>query len=137
MIKLLTPSVDYTEKYNDWLKSLPDYIYALVFIIKRFHRGDADTNWRENFAVDIVNGSPGHELKYNGRKLVGDYLRVGFVGENSWRTFKLRQDFASADKIHTEDDISVSVVVPGRKLSRIGNVTLPANSYKFVENCEF
>ena len=137
VIKLLTPSVDYTEKYNDWLKSLPDYIYALVFIIKRFHRGDADTNWRENFAVDIVNGSPGHELKYNGRKLVGDYLRVGFVGENSWRTFKLRQDFASADKIQTEDDISVSVVVPGRKLSRIGNVTLPANSYKFVENCEF
>ena len=137
VIKLLTPSVDYTDEYNDWLRSIPGYIYALVFIIKRFHRGDADENWRDNFAVDIVNGSPGHELKYNGRKLVGDYLRVGFVGENSWRTYKLRQDFAAAEKIQTEDDISVSVVVPSRKLERIGQVTAPSHSYKFVKNCEF
>jgi hypothetical protein len=137
VIKLLTPSVDYTDKYNEWLTSIPGYIYALVFIIKRFHRGDADANWRDNFAVDIVNGSPGHELKYNGRKLVGDYLRVGFVGENSWRTYKLRQDFAASEKIQTEDDISVSVVIPGRKLNRVGKVTHATNSYKFVENCEF
>jgi len=137
VIKLLTPSVDYTDEYNHWLTSIPGYIYALVFIIKRFHRGGADENWRDNFAVDIVNGSPGHELKYNGRKLVGDYLRVGFVGENSWRTYKLRQDFAAAEKIQTEDDISVSVVVPGRKLERIGQVTAASHSYKFVKNCEF
>lgn len=137
VIKLLTPSTDYTDEYNDWLRSIPGYVYALVFIIKRFHRGGADASWRENFNVDIVNGSPGHELKYNGRKLVGDYLRVGFVGENSWRTYKLRQDFAAAAKIQTEDDISVSVVVPARKLKRVGDVTPPSNSYKFVENCEF
>lgn len=137
VIKLLTPSVDYTDEYNAWLTSIPSYIYALVFIIKRFHRGSADANWREQFTVDVVNGSPGHELKYQGRKLVGDYLRVGLLGENSWRTYKLRQDFAAAEKIQTEDDISVSVVVPARKLQRIGEVTVPSNSYKFVKNCEY
>lgn len=135
VIKLLTPSVDYTESYNNWLRSIPSYVYALVFIIKRFHRGDAD--WRSVFTVDIVNGAPGHELKYKGRKLVGDYLRVGLLGENSWRTYKLRQDFAAAEKIQTEDDISASVVIPGRKLEHIGEVTPSAHSYKFVKNCEF
>jgi hypothetical protein len=137
VIKLLTPSVDYTDAYNDWLTSIPSYVYALVFIIKRFDHGDADANWRDLFTVDIVNGSPGHELKYDGRKLVGDYLRVGLLGENSWRTYKLRQDFAAAEKIQTEDDISVSVVIPGRKLSRVGKVSPPTNSYKFVANCEY
>lgn len=137
VIKLLTPSIDYTDDYNDWLTSIPSYVYALVFIIKRFDQGDANLNWRELFTVDIVNGSPGHELKYDGRKLVGDYLRVGLLGENSWRTYKLRQDFAAAEKIQTEDDISVSIVVPGRKLNRVGKVTPPTNSYKFVKNCEY
>jgi len=91
VIKLLTPSVDYTEEYNEWLRNIPGYIYALVFIIKRFHRGDADTDWRQNFSVDIVNGESGHELKYGERKLVGDYLRVGLLTANTWRTYKLRR----------------------------------------------
>jgi phosphoenolpyruvate carboxykinase (diphosphate) len=135
VIKLLTPSVDYTEDYNKWLGSLPDYIYALVFMIKRFYRGE--TNWREIFTVDIVNGTSGHELKYGERKLVGDYLRIGLLGDKIWRTYKLRQDFAAAEKIQTEDDISASVVVPGRLLGNMGNVGSPATSYKFVDNCEY
>jgi hypothetical protein len=137
VIKLLTPSVDYTEEYNDWLRSIPGYIYALVFIIKRFHHDDAYADWRKNFSVDIVNGESGHELKYGERKLVGDYLRVGLLTENTWRTYKLRQDFAAAEKIQTEDDISASIVVPRSRLNSVGEVTLPAHSYKFVENCEF
>ncbi|MBI1309943.1 hypothetical protein GC176_01450 [bacterium] len=137
VIKLLTPSVDYTGEYNEWLRSIPGYIYALVFIIKRFHRGNADTDWRQNFSVDIVNGESGHELKYGERKLVGDYLRVGLLNSNTWRTYKLRQDFAAAEKIQTEDDISASVVVPHSQLNSVGEVTPPAFSYKFVANCEF
>ena len=136
VIKLLTPSPDYTDAYNEWLEEIPDHIYAVVFIIKRMHAGDP-AEWRKFFSVDIVNGHPGHELKYGDRKLVGTYLRVGLLGENTWRTYKLRQDFAPAQKVQTEDDISVSVIVPRRALQHLGNVLTEEVSYKFVRNCEF
>lgn len=136
VIKLLTPSVDYTDEYVSWLEEIPDHIYAIVFIIKRMHTGDS-AEWRKHFSVDIVNGHPGHELKVGDRKLVGTYLRVGLLGENSWRTYKLRQDFAPAQKVQTEDDISVSVVVPRGVLQHLGNTLTEEVSYKFVKNCEF
>ncbi len=136
VIKLLSPSPDYTDAYNEWLEQIPDHIYAVVFIIKRMHTGEPN-EWRKHFSVDIVNGHPGHELKFGDRKLVGTYLRVGLLGENTWRTYKLRQDFAPAQKVQTEDDISVSVVVPRRGLQHLGNVLTEEVSYKFVRNCEY
>lgn len=136
VIKLLTPSVDYTDTYNQWLEEIPDHIYAIVFIIKRMHTGEPE-NWRKHFSVDIVNGHPGHELKFGDRKLVGTYLRVGLFGESTWRTYKLRQDFAPAQKVQTEDDISASVVVPRRALQHLGDVITEETSYKFIRNCEY
>lgn len=135
VIKLLTPSADYTDEYNAWLSTIPNYIYSLVFIIKRFHVRDAEADWRRDFSVDMVNGEPGHELKYRNRKLVGTYLRVGLDDQRNWRTFKLRQDFAAAAKLATQDDISVSLVVPARRLRNL-NPNHVAGSFKFVENCE-
>lgn len=136
VIKLLSPSSDYTDEYNDWLASIPSYIYPIVFIIKRFDRAEWGENWREHFSVDEVNGFPGHELKYNDRKLVGTYLRVGFTGDHSWRTYKVRQDFAAAGKLQIEDDISASVVVPGGALPLVEQPESTQKSYKFVVNCE-
>jgi hypothetical protein len=143
VIKLLTPSPQYTDEFNAWLQSIPSYIYAMVFIIKRFQSPEWHGGWREHFSLDIVNGSPGHELKYHDRKLVGTYLRVGLEAGGAWRTFKVRQDFAAAAKIQTEDDISASVVVSADALRRgAGGQELLSryqNSlrYKFIENCEF
>ncbi|MCA9173175.1 MAG: hypothetical protein KDB14_01610 [Planctomycetales bacterium] len=137
VIKLLTPSVDYTDEYNQWLGSIPSHIYALVFIIKRMHRMSEDHDWRRHFTVDITNGTPAHELKYNGRKLIGAYLRVGLQDEQAWRTFKLRQDFLPAQKVQMEDDISASVVVPQRLLDHLGNYVERQESCKFTENCEY
>ena len=74
---------------------------------------------------------------------MGTYLRVGLEAGGAWRTFKVRQDFAAAAKIQTEDDISASVVVPADALRRgAGGQELLSryqNSlrYKFIENCEF
>jgi len=136
VIKLLTPSTDYTDEYNAWLASLPNYIYPMVFIIKRFYKPEWGENWREHFGVDIVNGFPGHELKYGERQLVGTYLRVGLGKSGAWRTYKLRQDFAAAAKIQQEDDISASVVVPREKLSHLSPAQRGKSS-KFVINCEY
>ena len=99
VIKLLTPSTEYTDEYNAWLSSIPTHVYAMAFIIKRFSKPSWNGKWQSHFGVDIVNGDDGHELKYDNRKLVGDYLRVGLDSHGRWRTFKVRQDFAAAAKI--------------------------------------
>ena len=135
VIKLLTPSSGYTGEFNAWLDAIPNHVYAIVLIIKRFYNPEWGPNWRDHFFVDIFNGSPGHELKHEDRKLVGTYLRVGLLGENTWRTFKCRQDFLSAEKLQTEDDITASTVVPARHLEGLAEGS--ASSVKFAQNCEF
>lgn len=136
VIKLLTPSSDYTADYNAWLASIPNHVYPIVFMIKRFYKPEWGTEWRKRFGVDIVNGVPGNELKFGDRKLVGTYLRVGLMQDGAWRTYKARQDFAAATKIQTEDDISASVVIPASQVRGIKRAS-PPTSYKFATNCEF
>lgn len=135
VIKLLTPSAEYTDDYNGWLRGLPQYIRQLVCTVKRYYRQDWDENLREHFTVDRINGALGHELKFDNEKLVGNYLRVGFDTDGSWRIYKLRPDFYPADKVQLEDDITASVVVPRDSLSGVGaEYTNP--SLKLVQNCE-
>ena len=136
VIKMFTPSDEYTKEYNEFLASIPSHIYAIVFIVKRFAKPNWKQSWRNYFSVDVVNGADGHELKYGNRSLVGLYLRVGLDTQGRWRTYKVRQDFAAADKIQLEDDITASVVAPGRYLPNLPNAT-DDKSYKFVANCEF
>jgi hypothetical protein len=137
MIKSLTPSTDYNDGFNEWLASIPNHVYAIALIIKRFYSPDWGDNWHHKFSVDIINGEPGYELKFGDRKLVGTYLRVGLLEDNTWRTFKVRQDFYAADKIQTEDDITGSVVAPGRFLEGRGGPSNHERSYKFISNCEY
>jgi hypothetical protein len=138
VVKLLTPdATDFTPEYNAWLETIPNHVPALVFIIKRFYRTEWGNDWREHFSVDIINGSDGHELKYDGRKLVGLYLRVGRTPTGAWRTFKLRQDFIPADKVQMEDDISVSVVVPKEKLFGLPEEYNGHPCLKLAKNCEW
>lgn len=135
VIKLLTPSPeDYSGAYNQWLEGLPQHILALVFLIKRFYRPEWGKDWRRHFSVDRVNGYPGHELKFGGRRLVASYLRVGFERGEAWRIHKLRQDFIPAEKVQMEDDISVSATLPAAALDCLA--TSDGGSVKIVENCE-
>ncbi|QDT07862.1 hypothetical protein K227x_62910 [Rubripirellula lacrimiformis] len=136
MIQLLTPQPNFREEYVAWLATIPDHVYALALIIKRFIKPGMENNWKDYFGVDIVNGAPGHELKIGDRSLVGTYLRIG-LDEQRWRTFKLRQDFIAAAKVQREDDISCSVVVPAGAVDQVGVAVPKAGSYKFVENCEY
>jgi hypothetical protein len=136
VIKLLTPDErDYTAEYNAWLDSVPQYIKELVFVVKRFNKPEWGEDWRGHFSVDIINGTPGNELKCDNRKLATTHLRVGFDKDGSWRTFGLRKDFHPAVKIQFEDDITASVVTPPGALGDVpeGN---SRDSLKFVENCE-
>jgi hypothetical protein len=136
VIKLLTPAPDYTDEYNEWLESVPQYIKELVFVLKRFYKPDWGDDWRSHFSVDVINGVPGNELKLDGRKLVANYLRVGFEADGSWRVFGLRKDFFPATKLQAEDDITASVVVPAAALVNL-DPDQPRPSVKFVHNCEY
>jgi hypothetical protein len=156
VIKLLSPDErDFTPEYNQWLASLPQYIKELVFVVKRYYKPEWGAKWREHFSVDIINGTPGNELKCDNRKLVTTHLRVGFDDDGAWRTFGLRKDFYPAVKIQAEDDITASVVVPTDKIKTgiinavssgrtdSGNTrrmdlstASSTGSLKFVLNCE-
>lgn len=135
VIKLLTPSQDYTDEHNAWIRSLPQTIRQLVFTIKRYYRQEWGNDWREHFTVDHINGYPAHELKYENQVLVGNYLRVGYDPDGSWRIYKLRPDFHPADKVQVEDDITASVVLPRESLTGLDPKYANA-SLKLVSNCE-
>ncbi|HTS66543.1 MAG TPA: hypothetical protein VMH28_31185 [Candidatus Acidoferrales bacterium] len=134
VIKLLTPSSDYKAEYNARLKELPQSMRQLVCVVKRHYRPEWGANWREHFTVDRINGVPGHELKLDNERLVGNYLRVGFEPGGAWRIFKLRPDFNPAEKVQVEDDITASVVVPREGLGLDPGGVPP--SVKLVANCE-
>ncbi|MCK5698042.1 MAG: hypothetical protein KAI02_07760 [Gammaproteobacteria bacterium] len=136
MIKMLTPSDEkFTPEYNKWLSSIPESTKAFAFVIKRFYRPSWGSDWKKHFTVDQVDGAQGHEVKFNDRQLIMSYLRVGFDQDGAWRIYKMRQDYVVAEKLQMEDDISVSVVVPAKKL-----INMPAKNkhecIKLVENCE-
>ena len=138
VIKLLTPSPSFGAEYNAWLETIPQHIKELVFVLKRFYRPEWGDNWRENFSVDTVNGLPANELRFHRRKLVANFLRVGFDAEDSWRTFGLRKDFYPAAKIQMEDDITASTVVPRPLIEGLLDAqTVQLAGVKFVHNCEY
>ncbi len=135
VVKLFTPSPEFTDEYNAWLVSLPQTIRQLVFVVKRYYKPEWGDDWREHFSVDRINGFLGHELKYGDQRLIANYLRVGHDRDGSWRIFKVRPDFNPAEKVQVEDDITASIVVPREAL----NDLYPAddnNSVKLVTNCE-
>ncbi len=135
VIQLLTPSPEYKDEYNDWVRSLPQTTLPLVFTVKRYYRPEWGDNWRAHFTVDRINGFQGNELKFENEPLVANYLRVGFDSEGAWRIYKLRPDFFPAEKVQVEDDITASVVLPRAWLTDLDpEVRNP--SVKLVTNCE-
>jgi hypothetical protein len=135
VIKLLTPSADYTDEYNAWLRGLAFYIKDLVLLVKRYHKEDWGTGWRERFGVDVINGIYGNQLKYRASYIRAHYLRVGYMPDGSWRTFSLRKDFSPAVKVQMEDDITASIVVPSGALRHLDK-SFSRPSAKIAANCE-
>ncbi len=135
VIKLLTPSKDYSDEYNEWVRKLPQTIRQLIVTVKRYYRPYWGEDWRKYFTVDRINGHEGHELKYRDQKLVGNYLRMGYEPNGSWRIYKLRPDFNAADKVQVEDDITASMVLPRESLKYL-DPEYSHLSVKLVENCE-
>jgi hypothetical protein len=136
VIKLLSPSPLYMDEYNAWLKSVPERIKSLVFLVKRFYNPEWGADWMSHFSVDAVNGTTGNILKFEGRPVLGSYLRVGRDIKGMRRTFKLRQDFMPAEKRQWEDDISASVVVPIKGLENLPTWAERHLSLKFSKNVE-
>ncbi|HUR57800.1 MAG TPA: hypothetical protein VM029_08820, partial [Opitutaceae bacterium] len=136
VVKLLSPSSDYTDEFNAWLGTIPRYIHDLVLLIKRYYKPEWKGDWRKHFSVDTINGRPGNEVKYHRQKVLTHYLRVGFTPDGGWRTYSLRKDFFPAVKIQFEDDITASVVVPARGLVGLPAASATATALKFVQNCE-
>lgn len=138
VVKLLTPSDEYSDEYNKWLASIPFYIREFVLTVKRHYRPEWGKNWQDKFSVDTINGTGGNTLKYKNAPVLTSYLRIGFTEDGSWRTFSLRKDFAPSIKLQMEDDITTSVVVPESSVEYLPeNLTSRGASVKFTNNCEY
>lgn len=138
VVKLLTPSDDFTDEYNKWLSTLPFYIREFVLTVKRHYRPEWNGNWQDKFSVDTINGTGGNTLKYKNATVLTSYLRIGFTEDGSWRTFSLRKDFAPSIKLQMEDDITTSVVVDGSSVEYLPKgIADKKTSVKFTENCEY
>lgn len=131
VIKLLTPSSEFTDEYNEWIAEIPNHIKELVFVVKRFYRPEWGDDWPSHFSVGRINGRAGHALRLDGDKITVNMLRVGFAPDGAWRLFGLRHDFHPSSKVQTEDDITASIVVPAEAAGREDDL-----SRKFVINCE-
>ncbi len=136
VIKLLSPSPAYSDAFNDYLRQIPNYIKSLVFMVKRFYKQSWQGDWRSHFTVDLIDGKPGNEVKFDGRTIRPSYLRVGFEDDKAWRIFKLRMDFMPSEKLQMEDDVTASTLIPADRLKHL-NPYYHNPSYKFVANCEY
>jgi phosphoenolpyruvate carboxykinase (diphosphate) len=137
VIKLLTPDDIYTPEHNAFVEEIPNHIRAIVFAIKSCYKPEMGDNWRSFFTVNITNGVPGHEIRFEDRELVGSYLRVGLWKNGTWRNYKMRQDFIAADKVQMEDDITASVVVPRDQIPGLPAEYSRYPSLKISQNCEW
>lgn len=136
VIKLLSPSSAYSDEFNAYIESIPNHVKSLVFMVKRFYRESWGEDWRKHFTVDYINGKPGNEINFDGRKVRPSYLRVGFGEGTAWRIFKLRMDFMPSEKLQMEDDVTASILIPADKLSDLAPGCVNS-SLKFVSNCEY
>ncbi len=136
-VKLLTPSDQYSDEYNQFLKDIPENVRTLAFFVKRHYRGNEEKGlkWRDLFNVEIVNGRPGNSLHYKHNPIMASYVRIGFSQEDRWFLHKLRSDFVPSMKIQTEDDISATITVPAKQLKNL-NPEYSNPSVKLVTNCE-
>ncbi len=135
-VKLLTPSDQYNDAYNEFLKSIPFHIRTLALYIKRLYRTDEKTsNWKDKFSVEIVNGKMGHALRYNNNLVLSSNVRIGFTGDGNWLLHKLRSDFVPVQKVQMEDDITASITLPVSHFKTL-NKEYPNQSIKLVTNCE-
>ncbi len=135
-VKLLTPSDQYSDEYNEFLESIPVHIRTLALYIKRLYRSNEDKgSWKEHLSVEIVNGRNGNALRYKHNKIIASYVRVGFNMDGKWFLHKLRSDFIPSQKIQMEDDISATITLPAKQLNDL-NPEYSNKSLKLSTNCE-
>ncbi len=135
-VKLLTPSDQYSDVYNQFLKDMPEHIRTLVLFVKRLYRNDTEKgNWKDYMTVEIVNGRAGTTLMYKNHPVIGSYVRIGFSKDENWLVHKLRSDFVPSHKIQMEDDITASITIPASQISHL-NEEYQNKSLKVTANCE-
>ncbi len=136
-VKLLTPSDQYSDEYNEFVENIPSHIRTLVLYIKRLYKGGEEMgyDWKKDMSVEVINGRNGNTLLYKNERVTASYVRIGFSPEGDWLMHKLRSDILPAHKIQMEDDISASITVSASRLKGL-NPDYENKSVKIVENCE-
>ncbi len=131
----MTPSPEYTDEHNQWLATIPQTVRQLLITVKRYYQPEWGDNWRQHFSVDRINGYLGHELKFENQKLVGNYLRMGYDPDGSWRIYKLRPDFIPPIKCSSKTTSPRPSCCRSQALEYL-DAEYRNQSVKLVANCE-
>ena len=137
VVKLLTPSEENSDEFNEFISNIPVHVRSLVLFVKRMFRQahGGNLNWKDLMSVEIINGAKGTSLRYNNTPVVASYVRIGFNEQGNWMLNKLRSDFSASEKIQTEDDISASITLPQNQFKDL-NPEFDNPSVKVLTNCE-
>ncbi len=135
VIKLMTPSPEYTDEHNEWLATVPQTVRQLLITVKRYYRPEWGDDWRHALASTASTACPGNELKFQNQKLLGNYLRMGYDPDGSWRIFKLRPDFIPRTKCSSRTTSPRRSCCRARVLNHLDPEYHNA-SVKLVANCE-
>lgn len=137
VVKLLTPSeTEYTAEYNEWLESIPYHVREMIYHLKANYTPDMGSSWEEHYSVEERDGEPVNHLYFNGEPVHKRYVRFGHLDEHTPRWLSLRNDFEPAAKLQKEDDITVSITVPGAALQKYDSGFDEGRSYKIVLDVE-
>ncbi|MGL1886476.1 MAG: hypothetical protein OCD76_08170 [Reichenbachiella sp.] len=135
-VKLLIPSSENSDEFNEFVKNIPVHVRSIVLFVKRLYRQDHESlNWKDLMSVEMINGEKGKGFLYNNTPVIGSYVRIGFNQQGNWMLNKLRSDFSPSEKIQTEDDITASITIPKGRLSDL-NPEFKNGSFKVLSNCE-
>ncbi|MFY0627601.1 MAG: hypothetical protein JXR07_14960 [Reichenbachiella sp.] len=135
-VRLLIPSDENNDEFNEFVKNIPVHIRSIVLFVKRLYRQDQDRGtWKDLMSVEMINGAKGKGFLYNNTPVIGSYVRIGFNQQGSWMLNKLRSDFSPCEKIQTEDDITASITIPRERLNDL-NPQFENKSFKVLSNCE-
>jgi len=137
VIKLLTPaSREYHREYNG-LAPLHSAVHQGTGLRGQARlQPDWGENWRDHFSVNVINGTPGNELKCDNRQAHHHLTSASVTTPMApGGSSACRKDFHPAAKLQLEDDITASSVFSIDRLKGL-NPQYANRCVKFVTNCE-
>jgi hypothetical protein len=87
IIKLLTPSAEFSEEHNSFIRAIPPHVLELVYVIKKAYRRRVGRRLAQPLLGQPRQRPPRQPAAPGRQQVLVDMLRVGFESDGSYRLF--------------------------------------------------